>query len=87
MASVLEVKLVAKVDERERREATMLATLERIRDMNLGSSRAVLVRQCVQWLEAHEECNELARALCDAADAERVVVLPVETFHGKAIAV
>lgn len=85
MASKLEEKLAAAMDERERREIEMRHCLERIRDMNLPTSRKLLVHQCMSWLELHSQCNDLVRAMCDAADAE--LSAPAETFRGKAIAV
>jgi hypothetical protein len=86
MASKLEEKLAAAMGERERREIEMRHCLERIRDMNLPTSRRLLVHQCMSWLELNEQCNELVRAICDAADAE-LIAMPVETFRGKAVAV
>lgn len=85
MASKLEVKLCAKIDERERREIDLRNTLANIRDLNLACSRRLLVHQCLAWMEAHEECNEASRQLADSAELE--VVAPVAMFRGRAVAV
>lgn len=84
MATKLEEKLAAAMGERERREIEMRDCLQRIRDMNLPTSRKLFVHQCMSWLELNSQCNELVRALCDATDAE--LIAPVETFRGKAVA-
>jgi hypothetical protein len=68
MASPLEVKLCAKMDRR--------ATLEEQMRTLLGCAsrpgvRRMLVQRCMQWMQAHEECNESARELADSIEHER----------------
>ncbi len=84
MASKQEEALALKVHERERRESEMRNTLQNIRDMNLQCSRRLLVHQCLSWMELQTECNDLARQLNDAADAELLAPV-VTTWRGKAV--
>lgn len=71
MASPLEVKLIAKMDERERRESEMRRTLQNLADLNLPASRRLLAHLCMSWMALQEECNELARELADSIEQER----------------
>lgn len=68
MASKLEEKLVTKMAERGEREEQMRALLGCI---NKPGIRRILVQRCMQWLEAHEQCNELAREYADSIEQER----------------
>lgn len=68
MASKLEEKLVTKMAERGARETQMQALLANIAR---PGARRMLVQRCMQWLEAHEQCNEAAREYADSIEQER----------------
>lgn len=68
MASVLEEKLVAAMAVRATREEQMRALLANIERPGV---RALLVRRVITWMEAHTECNELARDMDHVVEAER----------------
>jgi hypothetical protein len=68
MASKLEEQLVAAMAVRASREDQMRALLANIHRPGI---RSLFVRRCITWMEAHEQCNELSRVMCDSVEAER----------------
>lgn len=82
--SEAEQSLALAVAAREGVEQRMTECLERIRDLNLVSSRRVLRALHATWIDADEKCRALALKV--VPDVE-VVQLHVETFRGRAVAV
>ena len=67
--SAPERELALAVHERERCETKLANTIERVKLLNLGTSRDLLAAEFGEWQRAHARCAKLARKVADAGRA------------------